>query len=219
MLRVNALTGFGGGRRVTSVSFVASAVSNANTITIPAGAQAGDFAILFDHAYNAGVSPSAVVPTDWTSWAAATSLDAGADAATGQISYKILVTGDPGTAITGMNDTSEDKVMFVFRGNTTITTVTAAGKQTLMSAANPASITTTASAGVAPLVVCGVAACVSSTAAFVTESPAFDATVATADADMIAGYKIYNTAPADHTIDMNDLGAINWQAATYVEIR
>src|SRR3990167_4739618 len=54
---------------VTSITFVASAVANAATIVIPAGAQAGDVAVLCDYAHFTGgtTAPTTVVPTDWTS--------------------------------------------------------------------------------------------------------------------------------------------------------
>ena len=35
------------------------------------------------------------------------------------------------------------------------------------------------------------------------------------DNDLRVGYKIYNTSPASHSIDINDLGSCNWLAGFY----
>jgi hypothetical protein len=43
------------------------------------------------------------------------------------------------------------------------------------------------------------------TTAFSTASPAFDGDIAAA-ATFRVGYKVYNSSPVDHTIDMNDIG-------------
>ncbi|MER8464177.1 hypothetical protein [Mesorhizobium sp. M1396] len=67
-----------------------------------------------------------------------------------------------------------------------------------------------------PLVVIGVAVGSGGTAVFSTASPAFDATqTAGSGAPVIAGYKLYNASPANHTIDMADLG-INVLASGYL---
>lgn len=219
MLRVNHLTGFGGGGGLRTLTFVASAVSATSQITIPATAQAGDLGVLVDYA--SGVAePADVVPTDWTGWnASLASVVSGAETYKGRMSYKILVGGDPNTAITGMNGgDSNQKVMFVFRGNQIVTTITASTANGQATAGNPTQQSVTATAGTPPLVVIGAAAIHVGTAAFSTANPAFDGTAATADADLIMGYTIYNSAPADHTIDMNDLGDNNYLASGYLAV-
>jgi hypothetical protein len=179
-----------------TLSFVASATSTSNTITIPASSQAGDVAILFDDAFG-GSTPSDVVPTGWTG--IITEIRSGA--ARVRISYKILQSGDPGASISGLNSDVEDKVMLVFRLSTgPITTVSAEDWAVqLVATGTPSDQTVNASTdGTAPLVVFGMALATGSTAAFT--SPAFDATVANSDLDLLVGYKIYNSAPQDHLV-------------------
>jgi hypothetical protein len=184
---------------LTSLTFVASAVSNANTITIPAGAQAGDLAVLFDKPV--GTVSGSDPPTNWTSILGAGGTNGLA------VSRKLLVGGDPGASVTGITGSgNSNKVMFVFRPDAPITTVTASTWGQQITANNPTPQTVSASGQPTPLVVFGGAGVTSGTAAFSTASPAFDSTVANAAGLVIAGYKIYNSSPADHSIDMNDLG-------------
>ena len=74
---------------------------------------------------------------------------------------------------------------------------------------NPTSQSVTASSGVAPLIVFGAASSDVGTGAFSTQTPAFDGTQSmTGIAPRgIVGWTTYNSSPADHTIDMNDLGS------------
>jgi hypothetical protein len=195
---------------VTSISFVTSAANdNSVTITIPASAQVGDVAVLFDVAENTtSCIPADVIPTDWTGIITGSYVNtSGGNGVRCRISRKILTSGDPGTTITGLNGSLyEDKVMLVFRGNVAVSTVNDIDWALEGTSSNPAAQTVNASTlGTAPLVVLGMAQARDSTAAFSTASPAFDATILNTDSDMRAGYKIYNSSPADHTIDMNDL--------------
>lgn len=195
-----------------TLTFNSSATANAATITIPAGALAGDLAVLFDCAYS--TSPGAVTPAGWTNVANATVTSV----TRGMTHYKVLLAGDPGSSVTGMDETTVDKVMLVFRPSRAIVSVVASTWNADATTLNPASQTVLAVGVATPLVVIGGAGAASSTAAFVTASPAFDATVTTADSDAIMGYKVYNSAPADHTIDMDDLGSGNNLHSGYLRV-
>jgi len=98
-----------------SVSLAANATTTSSTITIPAAAQAGDLAVLFDQSVQSSTTlPTTVVPTNFTS-IVNTSLS-GSFATRGIFSYKILVSGDPGTSITGMSGTfAQRKILAIFR--------------------------------------------------------------------------------------------------------
>jgi hypothetical protein len=208
------LGGAGAPAALTSITFVDSATSTSSTITIPAAAQAGDVAILFDYAQASSGIPTDIVPTGWTGIITATSAQLRS-----RISYKILAAGEPGTSVTGLDGDVEDKVMLVFRGNIAATAVSAEDWALECTSANPSSQTVNASTlGTAPLVVLGMAAHTAATAAFSTASPAFDATVLNSDSDIIAGYKIYNSGPADHSVDMNDLGSFNALGSGFLEL-
>lgn len=92
------------------------ATSTASTITIPATAQAGDLAVLYDLARNIIGTPTLVTPSGWTTLS---DLTGGTGAAV--LSYKILVAGDPGGTVTGMDGTSADaKSLVVFRATPTL---------------------------------------------------------------------------------------------------
>ncbi len=92
------------------------ATSAASTITIPATAQAGDLAVLYDLARNSSGTPTLVTPAGWTTLS---DLTGGTGAAV--LSYKILVAGDPGGTVTGMDGTSADaKSLVVFRATPTL---------------------------------------------------------------------------------------------------
>lgn len=186
---------------LSSLSFVDSAISDTQDVVIPAGAAVGDLAILLDWASEGG-TPTDVVPTNFTGIGQASNANARVRA-----SYKVLVGGDPGATITGMNATgNEPKVMFVFRPNATINTVTLSTVNAQQTTANPTLQTVSASGQPTPLVVIGGAGCTSGAPVFSTASPAFDATVVNSDDHLRGGYKVYNSSPADHSIDMNDLG-------------
>ncbi len=205
------------GNAITTITFVASAGANAATITIPAGAQAGDVAVLFDLAHSTSVAaaPTSVTPANWTLIKETNeAVSRGSRAIT---SYKILAAGEPGSSVTGMNDDREDKVMLVFRGNVAVVTVTPSVWNGESTDGDPASQSVAASGGAAPLVVLGCAGDDNSNASFATASPAFDGTGTATDLDAIMGYKIYNSAPADHTIDMADLGSNNALHSGYLQ--
>jgi hypothetical protein len=197
---------------VGPITFVDSAGSSSSaTITIPATAQGGDVAILFD-INNTGGAGADVVPTGWTgiigdfdgvvTWRL-------------RISYKILAPGDEGDSITGLSSANSDKIMFVFRGGTSITAVSAEDWVSDITSDNPASQTVNASGQTVPLIVFGMSGVSINDPAFSTESPAFDDTVT--QGDLLAGYKIYNSSPADHTIDMNDV-SVNLLASGFLEL-
>lgn len=190
-----------------ALALFGSAIANAATITWPASVAAGDVAVLFDVAGSTG--PAAVTPSGFTNHVNVTD-----GFVRNMISSKVC-TGSESGSLTGMSSTTMNKVLLVFRGGaTTITPSTFNSQQT---AGDPTLQTVAASGGVAPLVVLGMAYGSAGSAAFSTASPAFDGTVTTATALLITGYKIYNSAPANHSIDMNDLGS-NFLASGYLAV-
>lgn len=201
------------GAGVTSLAFQASATSINSQITVPVGAAAGDWAIIFDSAATASPPGTLVIPSSWA--------NVKGEAPAGlaghyQVSHKILTGGDPGAVLTGLDAASEEKVMLVYRPNGTISTVTISTWNGEVTDGDPSSQNVAAAGQLVPLIVFGMSKINNSTAAFATASPAFDATVASADNDLLVGYKIYNSSPADHTIDMADLGSSNILVSGYI---
>lgn len=104
-----------------SLSFVTSVTSSQSSMTIPATAQVGDVVMLFDFAYISSTTPpTSVVPTGFTSFGASNNSQTISPACRSVVSYKILVSGDPGSIITGLSSTTMNKILVVYRPNMTI---------------------------------------------------------------------------------------------------
>lgn len=211
MLRVNNLVGFGAGaaNRRPTLAFKDSATSTAATVTWPSVA-AGDVAILFDFADGAVSAPSAVTPSGFTNHVNLTA----ASTLRLMISSKVC-TGSESGSLTGMDSNAESKVLLIFEGG--VSSINSSSWNAEMTAGNPAAQTVLATAGAVPLIVFGAAAAGDggSLPPFSTDSPKFDLPQVTAGT-LRTGYKIYNSAPADHTIDMNDVSN-NALASGYLE--
>ena len=203
---------------VSSITFHASATADATTITIPATVQDGDFAVLFDFAGGSS-APSDVTPSGWTSNANLAGLISGGLSWRSRISYRILTAALAGTSVTGMasGGSTAAKVMLVFRPNVAASTLTLGDPATGATSGNPASQTLTSGSGAAPLVALGFAAAYNNSPTFSTASPAFGGEVASGTVTR-AGYKIYNSSPSNHTVDMNDLGTNNVLSTLYLEV-
>lgn len=186
---------------VITFTFVGSTTSTASTIDISGtGRQAGDFGVLLDYAYGAS-TPSDVTPSGHTQAAMVT--DGSASRAT--ISYKILA-GSEGS-LTGLNGaTAEDKIYLVFRPSRTITTPTYNAAGAAIPDTNPSLQTIDPTAEVAALLVGQMAA--NAAVSPRSTSPAMDEVVGGATSHY-GHYKIYNSAPASHTYDMDDEGVNN----------
>lgn len=196
--------------RPYALSFVASETSTASTITIPASAQEGDVAILYDVA-NSGSTPTSVTPTGWTSIRS----DAGSISRQNS-SAKVLVAADAGASITGMSGTNwENKTLIVVRPNVPARSFVAAGANGETTSGTPANQTVTASAGSAPLIVVA-GYTISGSFGTLTFSPTQDATVSNGSFQRLR-YKIYNSAPADVTVGMSDAG-LNWMQSFYLQV-
>lgn len=94
-----------------TVSYVATATSASGSITIPASAQVGDLAVLIDESAKLFGTVTGRVPSGWTQLKYLSP----ASNTKYYTSYKVLVSDDPGASISGMDDSYDSKVMFVFR--------------------------------------------------------------------------------------------------------
>jgi hypothetical protein len=180
---------------VSSFTFVSSASSNSNNITIPATAQVGDVAVLFDMQLNTG----SVIPTGFTQISTNSTTNFRINT-----SYKLLVAGDPGATISGMNNTPR-KVMAVFRPNSPIQTVSPVVLGNQNTTATPAN--QTLSGGTAPTIYFAMyakSASTTPTRGWSVGTPTEISRVSTSGVYM--KYLIYNTTPASTTISMTDAG-------------
>lgn len=204
---------------VTTLTQAASATSTAGTITVPADVRYGDLLVLHDRATNSaghGI-PSTVLPLGFTA-IANSSITSGPE--TRQIiSYKIAAGSEAGTSITGMDGTGFDrKLLYVFRSDSTIESVVASTPNSEATDGNPAAQVVAASGGTPPLVVIGSYGTGGFTLDPRSFTPAKDGEITPGTGDNYLAYKIYNSSPANVTIDMDDEGARNILQSCYLSV-
>jgi hypothetical protein len=179
--------------------------------------QANDVALFIDYA-GANAAPTAVTPSGFTNVINTSGGDE--PAARAMVSWKKLA-GSEGsvtgmTASTGGVGGDNNKLGLVLRPSRDFTTLTTSTPQDSgIIDGNPGAIIVDPSAETIPVVVLGFGATYQGTVSFSVVTPAFDAEVNISDNDLRAGYKIYSSTPASHSIDMSDLGRANWLAGFY----
>lgn len=135
-----AKTGGSGARGVAAIRYLSDkdyvyqvdrqVTTSGATIVIPSTAAIGDFVFLVDRALSSSAIPTTVTPSGWTNIADTSLLDGTVGMRT-VVSYKKLVSGDPGSTITGMNGgTGNTKMMLVYRTNLTTATLSSVSQQT-----------------------------------------------------------------------------------------
>lgn len=199
---------------LTPVVAQASATSQAQTITAPADIIAGDLLVILDRAENVSGDPTSVTPTGFT-----TINNAVAAFVKQNLSYKIAAGTEGGSSITGMVGTEYTrKAMYVFRGGIPITSVTVGSAAGQIISTDPTAQVVAASAGTPPLIVIGG---YSVYGAGVVDPRTFSTTKdgeVTPSTDFYLAYKVYNSSPADTTIDMDDEGAENALQSCYLQV-
>lgn len=197
-----------------TLTFIEGTASSAATITAPTTINAGDLLIMADFAINAASVPTTVVPTGFTS------ISNTNNTTTCKLifSYKIADGTEDGSTITGMDGDSLDrKTIGQFRGSPAISTVTlSAIFDSGFTAGDPAIQTITASAGTPPLIVIGCAV-TTSAANPLTNMSVSDGQFEASINRIQVSYKIYDTGPANVTVDVADNGDNNKGIGFYVE--
>lgn len=220
MLMLTQLCGFGAGQNtLTTIVQQASATSTAATINCPADIIAGDLLVMLDRASNNafGGVPASVTPSGFTSIGNISVSASGITGIRQTFWYKLAVGTEASSTLTGMDGTATDKkALLVFRGNvpaTTLTLVSVGGEAT---DGNPTAQNVTAGTGVPPLVVLG---------GYGSQSAVSPRTFSTTkdgeinpDTLLYLAWKIYNSAPADSSIDMDDEGTGNTLQSCYIQM-
>lgn len=189
------------GKSNLQLSYVTYATTTSQTITIPASSQVGDIAVYVNRSMGIVTTPSTVVPSGWTSVSNVT-----ATYTRSIIAYKILVTGNPGSSITVMNDTYDSTVMFIFRPTTTITSLSYASLNGQGVDTDPTAQTVTAQS--TPYIVVG--ACGSTaTCTFNSSWPTATQIINSTSCYVRLGYYIFNSNSSDVTVDMGDANSRN----------
>ena len=193
------------------LTYVSSATSTGSTIVIPASSEIGDLAVLWDAAEGDSYYPDPVVPGDWTELVGLYSFTT-AIIATFKVSRKKLVSGDPGTTITGMNgDLLNRKLIVILRPNNAIGTITQVEQAAEAVDTNPAD--QVKSTQTAPYVVIGGSYC--------DVAPAFSSAWADqsfTNNKLLAGYKIFNSSPASVTIGLSTYGSDNMLVSGSIKV-
>lgn len=204
MLNMTQLIGFGasaGAAPFTTLSFRSSATSTASTLTAPGDIQAGDLLVWWDSGVAGFSAPASVVPTGFTEIQNVSVVSAAG--ARGILAYKIADGTEAGATLSGITS-SPAKILAVFKGDGPISTATVQSTNGQATTGNPSAQSVAASGHTPPLVVIG-AYGASATLDPRTFSPAEDAEIS-ANTFHYLKYKIYNSSPADHSIDMDDEG-------------
>lgn len=205
---------------ITSIVQQASATSTESaTLSAPADIIAGDVLVFLDAVWNlSGGPPASSVPSGFTSIATATT-GLGSDIRT-TLSYKLAVGTEGSSTITGMSSTGgASKILVVFRPDDPASTLTVFSVAAEATNANPSAQTVTASGGTPPLIVVG-----AYTSSGAIDPRGFSTTKddeiesAASAFDMWIAWKIYNTSPADTSIDMDDEGASNILESCYITV-
>lgn len=197
-----------------TLAFRASSVSDASAnITLPSTVQAGDLIVLVDRTTAGGSAPTKVIPTGFTE-IRSDSANTGTTFIRVTYSYKIADGSDASAVVTGQTSpNTRTKIALVFSGNRPISAVNVGFSDAQITDGDPTAIVVTSGGGAAPLVVFGGYA--GSNVSPRTMSPAKDAEV-NSTANHYLAYKIYNTSPADVTVDMDDEGVLNGLAGFYI---
>jgi hypothetical protein len=201
---------------LTSVSFVDySASYGSSGVAWPAGAQEGDAVLLYDWCYveNDGGDPTYVLPSGFTQIQNLTGFSGEIDAPD-QGKTRIIVsrrildgTESLETDVIGMSGNREEaKIMLLFRGNVPITDVVPGSLNAYVNFGNPPAQSIVAAAVEPPVAIYAFHAKQSGTLSFTTNSPALT-TIVPASNRILAGYRLYNSTPANHSIDADGGGS------------
>jgi hypothetical protein len=195
-----------GSLQLIGFTFVASQTTNigSSTITIPSSAQAGDVGILLDGTVNTTATlPTNVVPSGFTEIMTTAFVRAnGTSSARMTCSYKVLQSGDPNSSITGLGNTNPRKTFFVFRPDSSISSVSFSGVVSQTESPDAGTTETLSlvmdsrskAIGVAYITAGNIITNIAS-------SPtSFDAQVAPSDQFQRSGYKVFTSTASDQTV-------------------
>lgn len=189
----------------------ANVTSDADTITIPGTALAGDLAILVDR-HRAGAAN--VTPSGWDTLYDNASTNVGL-----VISAKKLEAADIGATVTGTNDGADRKVMIIYRPTSgTIGSFAAYDIDFEQTDGVPAADSIAVSGATLPTIVIGHAGRDGGAVNIDANSPAL--TLVSATDELVVGHTVYNEGDivSDHTWSKLDDGFKNTLGSLYIEV-
>lgn len=226
-----AVAAVGGAEPLTSLSVFGSDFDRDASPMVPVGVQAGDIIVVAEYVASTDINPATPAGfTAWMTYGLAVS-DGNGFQSWLRVSHKVAIGTEGGTSINAANGNhTELRGVVIIRPNTPATTITAtptAGTNPVTNGwntnGNPEPITLAAGSKQAPLIVFGFYGA-AGTVSPRTMTPAKDGEIGSNpsggsefDAFYIA-WKIYNSTPANVTIDMEDEGNLNLLAGGILEI-
>ena len=198
-----------------TLSFRSSSLSTGETITAPSDIVSGDVIFLLDRALAGKVSPSEVIAAGFTSISSIGGSGSGTNSRQ-IVSYKIADGSEASANITGMLGSSQNKIIAVFQGDSAIGSVSIQSIAGETTPDNPASQAVTSAGGTPALIVFG---CYGSNGAISprTWTGGTATELNSADNETWLNYEIFNTSPANITVDMDDEGGVNFLQSFYAE--
>lgn len=197
------LLGYGAAAASASIAFFASATSTASTITLPASIDAGDLILLLQESNSSTVTVTPVTPTGFTNLVNINIAFGFTGEIRVMVDYK-LADGTETGSITGMNSSTNNKILAIFRRSPAASALSFSTPTTQTTSGDPTSQNIAASGGTVPLI--GIGGFYSSGGLIGKSfSPAADASIAVGTG-LNFDYKIYNSSPVNITIDEADGG-------------
>jgi hypothetical protein len=199
---------------LTKITNTGATSTTASTISYPASIQAGDLLVLYQAAI--ADNGNTALPSGWVEYQ---NVILGGTSWRVRVAYKIATGEETGT-FTGLPSTAYNGwTMTQYRGDRKIKTVIPAGfASSGPTSADPGGINIAASGGVAPLIVEGHAH--TPTYSGYSFSPGADDMLTTGSTGLGAHrtpIKIYNSSPADHSLDIGDNGTGNFLCGYYLQ--
>lgn len=196
---------------VDVLSFSGTAAQSTLTITHPVAVRAGDVMILFHGTYDNDNDFINTYPTSFTPIYTDAYLYTTETYMAIAVSARILPNLTNITTPVPVGTTADGHYYFAiyYRPSAPVTTLTPSTPTNQNTTGDPTAQTVTVSSNTNPTLVFGSIQTTGTTPAFNTATPAFDNEVTANAVGIIrarVGYKLYNSSPQNHTIDMADLG-------------
>lgn len=208
-----------GGARVSALT--AGTATLSSTDTIAAAPVAGELLILLDYAYKdviASGGVSYVLPAGFVELV--TSFVTGGTNYYGRLVLSAKISDGTETSIVGMNPTgsfSARKILKRFAGDVPINAITISAALEQGTSGNPAPQDILAGAATPPVLLLA-AHCSAYAVSPRTWAPAKDGEAASTSSTCYLAWKIYDSSPADHSVDMDDEGRPNTLASLFIEV-
>jgi hypothetical protein len=204
---------------VTSLSLHHSNSNTSTSISVPGTLIAGDLIVFAEGAQNSSApAPADTYESGFTAIASAVSGN-GTGAARVSLSCKIATGAEAGGSITGITGSGsfERSCLLIFRPDSPIASMSVASVNNPGADDNdPPAQTVTAASGTPPLVVLGLYRS-SGSVTTRTMSPAKDNEITPVNTFYLA-WKVYNSSPADVSVDMGDNGNSNILMSCYIAV-